>query len=260
MKIQNIYFSPTGGVKKVADVICGALKDLFSAEAVKTIDLSAPKAATDGIIQNAGIASDDFCVISAPSFSGRLPALCAERLSQLSANGSKAAAVCVYGNRAFDDALLELSNIAEDCGFNLTGAISAVAQHSLDADIGANRPDAKDAADLTEFAKTLYGRSLSGNAEITVPGNYPYRDLSPAPTAPETSDACIDCKKCAKACPAGAVDIGDVKKIDKAACFLCVRCVNICPVKAKFINPDVEHAVASMLESVAKERRDPEIF
>lgn len=59
----NIYFSPTGGTKKVTSLV----SEQFSA--VKDIDLS--------LIEDFSqyeFNQDDFCIIGVPSFGGRVPA------------------------------------------------------------------------------------------------------------------------------------------------------------------------------------------
>ena len=56
-----IHFSPTGGTKKVADIICGALKGDFN-----EIDLCSN-------IEQTSFGQDDICLVSVPSYGGRVP-------------------------------------------------------------------------------------------------------------------------------------------------------------------------------------------
>lgn len=44
---------------------------------------------------------EDICVVAVPSFGGRVPAIAAERLERIRANGAMAILVVVYGNRAY---------------------------------------------------------------------------------------------------------------------------------------------------------------
>ena len=89
------HFSPTGGTKRVADAIAAgffvpvAEMDLTKADSAVTLGES------DGLM----------AVL--PVFAGRVPQIALERLSALKGSGQKAVAVVVYGNREFDDALLE---------------------------------------------------------------------------------------------------------------------------------------------------------
>ena len=59
-------------------------------------------------------------------------------------NGAKFALVCIYGNRAYEDTLVEMENAAKECGFRVVAAIAAVAEHSILPQYASNRPDASD--------------------------------------------------------------------------------------------------------------------
>lgn len=99
MRVYQILFSPTGGTKKAA----APFAEVFGRE-VSTIDL------TDASMDFSQISLDkeDICVVAVPSFGGRVPAIAVERLERIRANGAVAILVVVYGNRAYDDTLLEL--------------------------------------------------------------------------------------------------------------------------------------------------------
>ena len=99
MRLYQILFSPTGGTKKAA----APFAEVFGRE-VSTIDL------TDASMDFSQISLDkeDICVVAVPSFGGRVPAIAAERLERIRANGAMAILVVVYGNRTYDDTLLEL--------------------------------------------------------------------------------------------------------------------------------------------------------
>ena len=77
----NIYFSPTGGTKKVADTLAGNLFDTFV-----NVDLCRD-------MGGASFGAEDVCIVSVPSYGGRVPAVAVERLKKLSANGAKAVLV-----------------------------------------------------------------------------------------------------------------------------------------------------------------------
>ena len=71
------------------------------------IDLSDNRTDFHGI----ALTSEDVAVIAVPSYSGRVPVPAVERIMQIRGNGAKAILVCVYGNRAYEDTLIEL----QDC-------------------------------------------------------------------------------------------------------------------------------------------------
>ena len=92
MRIYQILFSPTGGTKKVA----APFAEVFGRE-VSTIDLT--DASMD--FSQISLAKEDICVVAVPSFGGQVPAIAAERLERIRANGAMAILVVVYGNRAY---------------------------------------------------------------------------------------------------------------------------------------------------------------
>ena len=149
MKTYEICFSPTGGTKKTADIL---VKEL--GEEVQFVDLTDSKENFSEI----ALDKDDVAVIAVPSFGGRVPGTAAERLGQIRGNGAKAVLVCVYGNRAYEDTLVELQDTAKQAEFRIISAVSAVAEHSIARQFAAGRPDARDQAQLHEFAEK-YGQN-----------------------------------------------------------------------------------------------------
>lgn len=69
---------------------------------------------------------------------------CLARLETLRGTGTPALLAAVYGNRAVDDALLEMKNALSARGFRTVAAAEIVAPHSLNTKIGEGRPDGKD--------------------------------------------------------------------------------------------------------------------
>lgn len=59
----------------------------------------------------------ELCVIAVPVYGGRVAATALQRLQRLKGNGSPAILVVVYGNRDYEDALLELRDTAVQLGF-----------------------------------------------------------------------------------------------------------------------------------------------
>ena len=105
MRIFEIIFSPTGGTQKCADIFVAAFGK--EVELIDLADFSYDFAATD-------ITSEDVCIIAAPAFGGRIPEVAVNRLKLIKGNGAKAILIAVYGNREFDDCLVELQDIASD--------------------------------------------------------------------------------------------------------------------------------------------------
>lgn len=122
MKTYEIFFSPTGGTKKVADILTKTL-----AKDVELIDL------TDSTIafQDITFSKTDISIIAVPSFGGLAPKTAIDRILKLQGNGSKAIIVAVYGNRAYEDTLIELLDTCKKAGFQVTAGVTAIAEHSI---------------------------------------------------------------------------------------------------------------------------------
>ena len=129
---------------------------------------------------------EDVCVVAVPSFGGRVPAIAAERLERIRANGAMAILVVVYGNRAYDDTLLELKTCLKRAGFRCAAAVAAVAEHSIMRQFATGRPDSDDLAELSRFAKEIRRCLEEGRIpnDLAVPGNDPFREYSGIPIKP----------------------------------------------------------------------------
>lgn len=66
-----------------------------------------------------------------PNLTDRIPGVAVERLHKVHGNSAKCILVCVYGNRAYEDTLAEMEDLARDSDFDIIAAISAVAEHSI---------------------------------------------------------------------------------------------------------------------------------
>ena len=214
MSIYSIYFSPTGGTLNVMNVLS---KELGSA---KPIDLC--KRYDD--FSRYELKEEDVCLVGVPSFGGRVPGVAIERMKQIKANGAKAIAVVVYGNRAYEDTLLELKNEIESAGFHVIAAIAALAEHSILRQFAAGRPDAQDRDVLKSFMDKIKERLASETLPETVevPGNDPYKPYFVVPLHPEAKDFCFHCGMCAASCPVGAIPMYSPEKVDHDLCISCV--------------------------------------
>lgn len=223
----NIYFSPTGGTKKVADILVSNLNGEYC-----DIDICRD-------IENMTLYPEDICLVSVPSFAGRVPAIAIERIKKISANGAKAILNCVYGNREWDDTLTELQDTLEDCGFVCAAAVAAVAEHSIFRQFATGRPDNSDAKQLAEFAGRINGKLAGGGTgKLILAGNHgTYKQVGPIPFKPEGNDSCRACRICADNCPVGAISKSDPRKTDKELCISCMRCIGLCPEHARDLDP-----------------------
>ncbi len=252
MKLYNIVFSPTGGTKKVSALLTDALDG-----EVALVDLTDSKQD----FHTVSLTQEDVAVISVPSYGGRVPAVAVKRLCMVHGNGARAVLVCVYGNRAYEDTLVELEDAAKQAGFQVIAAVAAIAEHSIARQFAAGRPDAQDAKQLYEFARQIQAKLSAGDStEPSVPGNRPYKKAGGAGMVPKPTKACTKCGVCAAECPVQAIDKENPKKVDEKACISCMRCISVCPHSARKVNPVMLSAASLMLKKVCSERKDCELF
>ncbi|GAB7022560.1 DUF362 domain-containing protein [Salidesulfovibrio brasiliensis] len=98
--------------------------------------------------------------------------------------------------------------------------------------------------------------------ELNVAGSYPYEGVTTLWDVDfiEVSEQCVQCGKCAKVCPQSAVDPQDSSRIDQVKCLTCCACIKSCPQNARTMKPGPVMDAAHRLNSLFKERREPELF
>lgn len=251
MKNYMIHFSPTGGTKKVMDILTKEF--LISQE----IDLCK----TDFNGSEFKFEKKDICFIGVPSYGGRVPKTVIERLKEMNGNDARAVLVIVYGNRDYDDTVLELKNEVTVCGFQVKAAVAAVAEHSIMRQFGTGRPDAADEKELLEFSKKIR-TSLEKQAltQCEVPGNYPYKEYNGVPMKPKGNNNCSHCGTCADLCPVGAIPKDNPASVDKNACISCMRCISVCPRHAREVNKLALMAASKKLNKVCSGRKRNQLF
>lgn len=246
-----LYFSPTGGTRKavleLADAMAGGCE-------YTEADLCGPK-------QEYIFGPEDLVIVGMPVYGGRIPGLAAKLLKSCRGNGAVAVTAAVYGNRAFEDALLELNDCLKEQGFEIGASTALLAEHSMVNDIAAGRPDEKDRQVIREFAgKILEKLGRGQRREPDVPGSRPYRDWKQMPVAPQVNEACAGCGVCAEKCPAGAIPLNAPNTTDPEKCILCMRCIAICPEKARSLPPQALAMLEQKLAPVRDIRRENELF
>uniref|UniRef100_A0A7T8BB54 4Fe-4S binding protein n=2 Tax=Breznakiella homolactica TaxID=2798577 RepID=A0A7T8BB54_9SPIR len=173
-----------------------------------------------------------------------------------------AIAAVVYGNRAYDDALLELTDILTDNGFVVIGAAAFVARHSIFPEVARGRPDTADKEILRNFARQCGNRleTIASQGHITVKGSRPYREAPPLPLKPSGNSRCNSCGACVKICPVGAITAEEPRKTDKAACITCTACIYVCPQKARSFRGLTYKLAGGAFRKKCSSRKEPELF
>lgn len=265
MKLESValvYFSPTGTTKKVLKGIAGAI----GAHDVKEIDLTMPDAASRKFDSK----KDGLVILGAPVYGGRIPAVAEERFGKLKGNGVPAVVVVVYGNREYEDALIELRNIALKQGFKPVAGGAFIGEHSFssnDSPLAAGRPDAQDIAIAQDMGRKIAEKmkgiaGLDDIRELNVPGNSPLKERHEMQRVPPATDesVCIKCMACVGACPTASIVIDKEVVTSAASCILCCACVKVCPSGARSIDSPMIQRIRGWLSEACKNRKEPELF
>lgn len=253
MKIYKIYFSPTGGTKKVIDILSSVWE-----EEKQEIDLSLYGADYTGYV----FEKEDICIVGVPSFGGRVPKAALDTLKQMKGRGAQTVLGAVYGNRDYDDTLLELKETLTGAGFHCAAAVAAVAEHSVMRQFGAGRPDEKDSTELLGFAERIKEKleRKDRGETVSVPGNKPYKTYTGIPLKPKANKSCTKCQLCATKCPVGAIPRDNPSGVYKDRCISCMRCIFVCPQRARGVNRIVLKAASAKMKKTCTARKGNEIF
>lgn len=227
-KLYAIYFSATGTTQKCVDSVCQGLgiKPESAINLADNLDAEFPQ-----------MTADDVVVIALPVYGGRLPNVVADALSRLKGNGAIAVGMVVYGNRDYDDALLELTDLLYDKGFRTVGAGAFIGQHSIFPKVGASRPDLSDEQCLIKFGKECR-KAITDGFDSSMPpyikGKRPYKQMANVVLAPIAKESdCIKCGACVRKCPVSAISADTPWISDTTKCISCGRCISVCSQHAR---------------------------
>jgi ferredoxin len=261
-KVNLVYFSPTGTTRKVLEGIAEGI----AACNVEHIDLTLPEGAGEIPVP----LSDELVILGAPVYGGRVPVDAINRFKKLKADKTPAVVVVVYGNREFEDALLELKDLSVELGFTPVAGAAFIGEHSFstkEAPIANGRPDSLDIQKAMDFGarvkeKVINLHSADDQLDLEIPGRFPYesgpRSITASPVTGE--DTCILCGRCVGVCPTAAISINGVVATRIEPCIRCTACVKNCPTGARVWEDGMVKKMASWLNENCSARKEPQVF
>lgn len=269
MKIESlklVYFSPTGTTKKIIERIARGINH----STVEIVDITRP----EGRKQHLQTSENELLIIGVPVYFGRAQTNAIQWLQTIEAHNTPAVCVVVYGNREYDDALLELKDTTVKIGGIPIACAAYIGEHSFsdsETPIAAGRPDTDDLNGAQSFGEKIWGKILSIPSvnhvtDITVPGKYPYIDMIDSKKRLSSvvfiaiDDNCQKCGICVEHCPVGAIDSENSASIDKNKCVLCHACIKACPENARKIDNDMIKNIALRLSQGCQARKEPIFF
>ena len=269
-----MYFSPTGGTAKVVTNMARSFASAMGCDFAE-MDVTLP-----GKRESAPLfGADDVVFFGVPTYIGRVPNLIRPFFTSIKGGGALGIPVVTYGNRAYDDALIELRDIMEKNGLKTIAAAAFPAEHSFSTTLAGGRPNEKDLQLAEDFARKL-AETLTKNPQlisgshipITVPGNpapYSYykavisdnKSIDIRKVKPVTDPKkCTKCGLCALLCPMGSINISD-PSITNGICIKCGACIKKCPRGAKSItDPDYLEHKRLLEEEYGAVIREAELF
>ncbi|OIQ51893.1 Ferredoxin [Pseudodesulfovibrio hydrargyri] len=261
--LKLAYFSPTGTTAAIVEAIAEGL----GYDVAEDADITMPQARQEPLHASA----DELLVVAVPVYGGRIPLLLEPWLRSLQLDGTPVVCVVVFGNRAFEDALIELADIVTGQGGVVLGGAAFIGEHSFSSDkypVAVARPDADDLRGAEDFGRKVR-QALDALADIdeapkpAIPGDRPYKERTPRGPVDFISvgEECVLCGVCAEQCPVGAIDEADFKSTDPEKCIMCCACIKVCPEHARSAKSGSPvEGFAKWLNGNCAERKEPAYF
>lgn len=294
--VRGMFFSGTGTTEKIVTAVADGIarsSDQFCR--VRDIDFTPPGARE----QVYRFAPEDILVFGVPVIAGRVPNVLLPFLNTLEGGEAIAIPVVLYGNRDFDDALIELRNILEERGFHTVAAAAFIGEHSFSRVLAAGRPDEQDMQIAADFAKAAAAKieKLAAGAEaagserlaaeaeaagtpdqllhdmgpIEVDGEDPIRPyykprdrqgnyINILKVKPKLDvSKCTKCGICVAACPMGSIKPEAPGVVD-GICIKCCGCEKKCPEGALYFDDEGYLYHKTELELGYPDRKEPKLF
>lgn len=262
-RVYAIYFSPTGTTEKAITAFVKGMAVPF-----EIIDLTLPN---DRQAFSRSFRNDELVVVGFPVYAGRLPMDLNDFFSGLQGHDTPAVALVMYGNREYNDALIELRLLLEEKGFVVKAGVAFIGEHTFSEKVATGRPNRDDLSLAADFGrKTVASIEAALPGELKLNGNYPFiwKGFHPSmhienPPHPRLiiMESCTQCGLCAATCPWGAIDLNDCTIRDYSKCMICYRCLKNCPSGAIQVTGDKFMAyLPQFVQRLNSQRKEPELF
>ena len=272
-KIEAAFFSPTGNVKKIVWNVAETMGKTLGVP-VDYFDFTAKTIREKKKV----CGCDTLLIIGLPVYAGRVPNKILPFIQEnLKGEDALAFPIVSFGNRSFDDALMELSLELENNGFRNIATMAIVSEHAFAKDLAAGSPTKSEIREIVEFTKSVaedlenIAKKLSLGETLEVDGNNPVGpyytplgiDGQPAKflkAKPKTDpEKCIDCGACARSCPMQSINYDNVFEVP-GICIKCQACVDICPTDAKYFDDEAFLSHKEMLEKTYSEKKTSKFY
>ncbi len=270
-KVWAVYFSGTGTTEKTVRRIAETVAQALSVPC-EALSFTLPHQRESAL----AFTADDLVIFGTPVYAGRVPNVLLPYLTEMvSGNGALAVPVVLYGNRNYDDALVELRDILRTDGFVLVAAAAFVGEHSFSRVLAAGRPDSEDMLLMEGFGEAVARKVLRLDAipedVLAVGGEEPIRPyykprdregnfINILKVKPKTDlSKCSGCGLCAALCPMGSIDASNPAEVS-GICIKCCACVKGCPSGAKYYDDEGYLYHQHELEEMYARRGKVEMF
>lgn len=274
-KVNLIYFSPTGTSKRVSEAIV---------EGTQIKEVAVTDVTLQPLSEEVVFSATSLAVIAVPVYGGHVAPVAVERLRQIQGQNTPALIVVVYGNRAYEKALIELDQLVTSLGFKVIAGGTFIGEHSFSTEahpIAMGRPDFSDLHLAADFGKRVADKIASATDIETLYGvdvrqikrpKQPFWPLFrfarklmklrksgiPFPRTPylKNEKTCTQCGLCVASCPTGAItlSVDEGMCIDPEKCIKCCACVRACKRKGCVY----ETPLAQILSDYFKKQKEPQ--